>query len=170
MSTDERIKKLTNIIGKWAEEKAKSGEIEFDKNFSTPDTIRYRTKELTKRFPDNSKGTDAGWSLHRYLEPYPHYFYEIECMSTIIRLKLAFHANDIMQITTKNKCKSIMENYMNHPLKKDEFKGTSYRIPCIFSCKIGECLNEKDIYNKMDKLYYQMKGYESCILNNFNEE
>jgi len=168
MSTDERIKKITDIIIEWTKQKAEDGKIEFDETFSTNDTIRYRTKEMTKRFPDNPK-EGKGWSLG-YLKPYPHYFYEIECMSTTLRLKLAFHANDIMPITTKNKCNSIMEKYMNHPLKKDEFKGTLYRIPCIFSCDINERVNENDIRNEMDKLYYQMMGYESCILNNISEE
>ena len=164
---------VTNIIIDWAERKAKDKEIEFDKNFSVHtddrDTIRYRTKELTKRFPDNPKGIKKGWSLHRYLEPYPHYFYEIDCSGKELQLKLAIHKNIIMPITSKNKCDTIMEHYTNYEVTPEP-KGTSYRIPCIFSHKINNCKNEKDIRNEMDKLYYQMKGYESCILNNIRKE
>lgn len=159
---------VKDIIKKWVEEKAKGGEIEFDETFSTNDTIRYRTKEMTKRFPDNPKGKKEGWSLGRFLEPYPHYFYEIECKPTI-KLKLAFSCNT-MSKSTQHKCDEIMEKYTNRSIEPEENKGHLYRIPCIFHFKIDKNMNESDIRNEMNKLYYQMMGYESCIINNISEE
>ncbi len=136
---------VTNIIIEWAERKATDKEIEFDKNFSVHtddrDTVRYRTKELTKRFPDNPKGADSGWSLHRHLEPYPHYFYEIDCTSKGLKLKLAIHENEIIQITSKNKCESIMKNMMcpeqQWEIPRNNVKSMGHKIVYTYYMQIG---------------------------------
>ena len=48
------------------------------------------------------------------------------------------------------------------PKMDTENSGDNYFRLCIYDANIKE-YNEKEIYEAMDKLFYQMKGYEEFI-------
>lgn len=158
MFTADEVK---GIIMKWAEDKSKQGEIDFDETFCEG-YIRYRTKELTNLIPDNSSGV-GGWE-----RPF-HYTYEIECLQSILHLQLAFSYKNISD-ATKNICEEILEKYKMDPRKEHESARGFFRRSCKFDISIKDCLTENEILDQMDKLFYQMKGYETFILYKCKEE
>lgn len=151
--------KVKEIIIKWAEEKSKQGEIEFDNTFCEG-YVRYRTRELTSLIPDNPAGI-GGWE-----RPY-HYAYEIECLQSMLHLQLAFSYKNISD-NFKIICEEILEKYKMDPRKEHESARGFFRRACKFDISIKN-LDEDEIRNKMDQLFYQMKGYETFLLYKCNE-
>lgn len=151
--TGEQVKE---IILKWAEEKAKQGEIVFDPAFCKG-YVRYKTTRLTKWIPDNSKEC-SGWSGRR-----EHYAYEIECRPTILNLLLSFSYTNISD-KTKRTCDELLRKFKKmHKLDNADSDDNYYRL-CVFDIKIKDCQTEEDIRKAMDILFYRMKGYEEFII------
>ena len=165
MSTDERIKKITDIIIEWAEEKAKEGEIEFDKTFCKDAVVRYKTSNMTLLIPNNSDGKNSGFDDNTRPD---HYAYEIECLVTKLKLRLAINYQNISDETRK-KCEELLEKYKMMP-HDDVTPPTQFRRLCLYEYKINDSTNEEKIREEMDKLFYQMKGYEEIICYKMDEE
>ena len=165
MSTDERIKKITDIIIEWAEEKAKEGEIEFDKTFCKDAVVRYKTSNMTLLIPNNSDGKNSGFDDNTRPD---HYAYEIECLVSKLKLRLEINYQNISDETRK-KCEELLEKYKMMP-HDDVTPPTQFRRLCLYEYKINDSTNEEKIREEMDKLFYQMKGYEEFICYKMDEE
>ena len=165
MSTYERIKKITDIIIEWAEQKAEDGEIEFDKTFCKDAVVRYKTSNMTLLIPNNSDGKNSGFDDNTRPD---HYAYEIECLVTKLKLRLAINYQNISDETRK-KCEELLEKYKMMP-HDDVTPPTQFRRLCLYEYKFNDSTNEEKIREEMDKLFYQMKGYEEFICYKMDEE
>ena len=163
--TREEVKK---IIIEWAkdkskqDEKTKKAEIVFDESFCGGFFVRYKTEKMTKLIPDNSEGKSSTWK-----KPY-HFAYEIECNKTILNLLLSFNYKNISD-ETKQICEEILEKYKMMPKLEDVDNQGYYRRSCVFEISIKD-QSPKGIWQAMDKLFYQMKGYEEFICFKMDEE
>ncbi len=166
MSTDERIKKITDIIIEWAEQKAEDGELKLDTPFcdyySDHSTVRYWTSEMTDLIPDNSEGKDTGFK-----NPH-HYAFEIECLQEALHLLFAFSYTDISDVT-KIKCEEILEKYRMYRMADEKNPTGNFRRVCSFRIKIKN-KSKEEIFNEMNKYFYEMKGYEEFICYKMAEE
>ena len=157
--TEEEIIK---IIKEWAQEKAKQGEIEYDNSFCGGLIVRYKTFPMTSLIPNNPDGKKSGF--HRT----DHYAYEIECRKTMLNLRLAFSYTNISD-KTKQICDELLDKFKMMP-KHDITHSDNFQRLCIFSdVNIKECKEEKEIWETMNKLFYQMKGYETFIIYKMQE-
>ena len=146
---------VKDVIKEWARNKAENGEIIFDETFCGGKFVRYKTDKMTLLIPDNIEGKLSGWKRP------DHYAYEIECNQTILNLMLTFSYTNISD-ETKKICEKIWNNFKMMPKMDTENSGDNYFRLCIYDANIKE-YNEKEIYEAMDKLFYQMKGYEEFI-------
>ena len=55
------------------------------------------------------------------------------------------------------------------PKMDTENSGDNYFRLCIYTASIKECKNEEEIKEVMNKLFYQMKGYEEFICYKLHE-
>lgn len=150
--TEEMVK---DVIKEWARNKAENGKIIFDETFCGGKFVRYKTDKMTLLIPDNIEGKLSGWKRP------DHYAYEIECNQTILNLMLTFSYTNISD-ETKKICEKLWNNFKMMPKMDTEKSGDNYFRLCIYDANIKE-YNEKEIYEAMDKLFYQMKGYEEFI-------
>lgn len=162
-------KSKKEIIIEWAEEKSKLGEIAFDTAFCNGDKfVRYRTKKMTEIINDNIndskiiEGTDP-WNHYNY-------FYEVDLQNkTILRLQLSFCYRHNPE-KTKHICEEILNNYkMDDRKEYDDTKG-NFRWVCKFDISIKGIITEEELKNKMDQIYYMMKGYETFICYKYDEK
>ena len=160
--TQEEVKA---IIMEWAKDKAKQNEIVFDESFCKGSVVRYKTTKMTFLIPNNSDGKNGGFDNRTRPD---HYAYEIECMKTKISLILAFSFTNISD-ETKIKCEKILKKYKKMPEKR-ETKDSNFRRLCLYKYEFTDSTNEEKIREEMDKLFYQMKGYEEFICYKMNEE
>lgn len=151
--TNETVK---TIVKKWADEKAAKGEIEFDADFCCEKFIRYRTTEMTRLIPDNDS------VLKNWNRPF-HYCYEIDCKQTLIRLQLAFNYENILD-ATRNICEDVLDKYRMYTLAEHDSSRGYFRRVCNFDMDIVDSTTEEEIFAIMDRLFYQMKGYETLII------
>ena len=164
--TAEEIKR---IITEWAKDKAAQGEIEFDESFCDGVIVRYKTTAMTTIIPNNPDGETSGFHGKSGLDRTDHYAYEIECQTNVLNLLLAFSYTNISD-ETKKTCELLLEKYKMMP-KRDVAGNDNFRRLCIYSDeKIKDCKEESEIRDAMDKLLYQMKGYEAFVIYKLKEE
>ena len=159
MNTDERIKKITDIIIEWAEQKAADEELKLDKSYcdhySDHNTVRYWTSEMTNLIPDNLEGKETGFKN-------PHnYAFEIECFKETLHLLFAFSYTYISDVT-KKKCEEILEKYRMYRMAEPKNPTGNSRRVCSFSIDINN-KSKEEIFNEMNKYFYKMQGYAEFI-------
>lgn len=154
------LEQVTEIIKKWAEEKTIKGDIQFDKDYckhtKDEDTLRFTTSNLTKWIPENTDGKESDFG-NSY-----NYAYEIVCMKTKIKLRLAFGYQKISGIT-KKRVDEVITKYRKKIVKEYEREG-SYRRAGKYIKGIDDCHTEEDICKTMDEIFYRMMGYEEFII------
>ena len=160
--TQEEVKA---IIMEWAKDKAKQNEIVFDESFCKDAVVRYKTSNMTLLIPNNSDGKNSGFDDNTRPD---HYAYEIECLVTKLKLRLAINYQNISDETRK-KCEELLEKYKMMP-HDDVTPPTQFRSLCLYEYKFNDSTNEEKIKDEMDKLFYQMKGYEEFICYKMDEE
>lgn len=158
------------IIMKWAENKAnekdEDSKIEFDASFCKGAVVRYKTSEMTSLIPDNTEGKLSGFDDGTRPD---HYAYEIECRTTVLNLMLSFSYTNISDETKKN-CDELLKKFKMMPKLDNEESGDNFFRLCIYDISIKDCKHEEEIRAAMDKLFYEMKGYEKFICYKMDEE
>ncbi len=143
---------LFNTICEWAEKMDESGELIFSRHLCGEKYVRYCTELMSDMIPDNET-KEAGWKTPH------HYFYEIIVNKKSIGLQLVFNYKNISS-ETQNICDEIISKYDFNSKSSDG----NYRFPCRLDCfKISSTTTKEEIFEKMNALYNQMKGYESFI-------
>lgn len=162
MSEKFKQEQVTEIIKEWARTKNKNGEIKFDETFCGGLFVRYKTDKMTSFIPDNSEGKLSGWKRP------DHYAYEIECRPTVLNLMLSFSYTNISDVTKKT-CEELLTNFKMMPKLDNEKSDDNFFRLCIYDSSIQHLKNEEEIKAEMDKLFYQMKGYEEFICHKLQE-
>ena len=70
---------------------------------------------------------------------------------------------------TKTMCDKLLNNYRTMSEKR-ETKDSNFRRLCLYKYEFTDSTNEEKIREEMDKLFYQMKGYEEFICYKMDEE
>ena len=165
MSSEFTKEEVRAIILEWAREKAKENEIVFDESFCKGSVVRYKTSEMTSLIPDNTEGKLSGFDDGTRPD---HYAYEIECLVTKLKLRLAINYQNISDETRK-KCEELLEKYKMMP-HGDVTPPAQFRRLCLYEYKFKDCMNEEEIRATMNNLFYKMKGYEEFICYKMDEE
>ena len=132
---------ITEIIKKWADAKSKSkadiDKIEFDETFCGGSVVRFKTVKMTSLIPNNTEGKHSGFDDGTRPD---HYAYEIECLVTKLKLRLAVNYQN-MPDETKKICEVLLEKYKMMPYD-DVTLPTQFRRICIYDIDIEDCQDQ----------------------------
>lgn len=149
---------LAEIVQAWAKEKTVAGEIEVILDKCTKKITRFKTGTMSNILPD-SKDTLSEWNTSTY------YFYEIKYdEGSGLDMMLTINSKDIPD-DLRIKCNRINDVF---PFKVQKTNWKWRTRTFSQKIKVDDELNEKKIYQQLDKCLDEVKLFEKELIEKLN--